>query len=499
MACRVRLKNLRYNINMLPIRPILIASATVTLLLSVPFSAHAQTSALAGGVTALALVGDRLLIGQNATLVDAAITSTDLSVNRTIDLRQGAIRAIVPVTADSNPNLLILTEEGIRLLDPADKLLAYYPGGGQRLIVKGARVYVAALDAGVTIYALANGTLKPIGHVETPAEDLAPEGATWLWVAAGDQGVRLFDLTDPAKPSILYESDGANDLRPAHLVRTSGTHLFVGYADRLVVFDTLDIKAPRRLSDLALDSATASAGDLILSGGVALMGRIDLAGADVVLLDLANPKAIRQTATEGDAGAGDRIALHGSDLFVGSERLGLRRLHLSGTTVSAVAAWGLADSAPCTDVTPLNPNPPNLSEITRAASITLTWAAACPAPHYAVEVNGKRVAVTDQPRWTLTPTGDAIDWRVIALAADGSPRQRGPAWSFEFAARGYTATPPITHLESILYVPPRVLVDLSSPGAVIIETCAALSLGLLAIIGGAIAINGWSEHRRANQ
>src|SRR5579859_1458881 len=145
-------------------------------------------------VTALAIHGDRLLIGQNDQLVEAAITSNGLTITRSLAVTLGAIREIAML---DNGSTLVLSEDGLTALDQSDTITDFAPGGGYHLSAHGNRVYVAALAAGVRIYTLNAGKFTLAGQVLTtrPVEDVAAEGTNWLWTAEGDDGLRLYDMT----------------------------------------------------------------------------------------------------------------------------------------------------------------------------------------------------------------------------------------------------------------------------------------------------------------
>ncbi len=449
-----------------------------------------QPSPLNGSVSALVVDADRLLIGQNSRLTITTITPNDLSTLKTIDLQKGAIRAI----ASSKTGTLILTEQGLTALDSAYNVMDFAAGGGQHMAIKGNRVYVAALQAGVRVYVFEGGKLKLLGHIETKtaAENVAAEGANWLWVAEGEQGIRLYDLTDPARASVLFWS--AN-LQPARLVRVNGTRLYLGYANRVAVLDTINIKAPRLLGEFALGSDTAFVSDLSLTRSDLLVGLIDQGGADVLRLDISNPKAIREIGRSGSTGSGDHLAVHSDDLFIGSERGGLRRFGLTGSALTPIIAWNaVPDAAPCTDLTPLDPQPANLSEIQSGAAVTLHWNTACPAERYEVRFNGQRLATVDKPEYILKSTTASVAWQIVAMS--GSQSAEGARWSFDIEGGGLLAEPQTPRAETILYKPARPVIILQSPAAVLIATCAALLIGLFVIVVGAAMIGAWFEKRR---
>lgn len=463
-------------------------------LLALLAALFAQVLVLHGPVTALAVEGDQLLIGQGDQLLSADITPRDLFVTKTVDIHRGAIRAI----AATKNGLLILSESGLTALDAAYGMTDFAAGGGQRMIVRGNRVYVASLQAGVTIYTVESGKLQQIGHIETKgsAEDLTAEGSNWLWVAEGDQGFRLYDLTNPAQPIVLFWS--AN-LQPARLIRVSGTWLYLSYANRLAILDTTNIREPRLMGEFALGGEAAFAGDMLITRSGLIVGRVDVNGADVLLLDVSDPRVIREMARSGENGSGDHIVLHGNDLFSASERSGFQRFHMVASALTSIAAWKAESNASqCADAQPINPQPANLSKISVDSSRTVRWDVTCPAKHYEVWINGEYTATVDKPEYTLKndfpPNSTAVNWQVVVL--NGSEKVQGPRWSFDFERVGFLTSPQALNLSSILYTPPHPIIVLGSPLAVLAATCAAILLGLLIVIVGASLISAWFERRR---
>jgi hypothetical protein len=446
-----------------------------------------------GLVTALRLDGDRLLIGQGPTLVEARVTADNVEVLRRIDLGRHDLRAIAVYQGMT----LALSEDGLTTLDANGSVIDFARGGGQRLAVKSGRVYVAALSAGVRLLKVdAAGRLTRLGTIQTPgpAADLAPEGDNWLWVAEGDSGVRLYDAANPVAVSALL---WLGSLTPVTAVRVAGARLYVGHGRQVSILDTLNVHAPRVLGTFFLEGDTARVSDLLIQGNRAYAGRIDTQGADVVALDISDAKAITPVARFGDDGAGERLVLHGDDLFIGSSRLGLRRVRFGAGNPVLVAAWEpLGAVSPCPVTAPNSPRPPNLGE-TPGGLVTLTWTAACNPKAYELQIDGTPVAVLNAPTYTFSPQRGVITWQVTAIDETGQ-RAPGPVWTFESLADGWLAVPARAPQTALLYTPP-LEIKLQTPGAVLAATCAALLAGLLVIVGGAWLIGMWAENRRTNR
>jgi hypothetical protein len=446
-----------------------------------------------GGVTALRLDSDHLLIGQGPTLIEARVTADNVEVMRSTDLGRHDLRAI----AANQGITLILSEDGLTTLDANGAVIDFMRGGGQRLAVKNGRVYVAALNAGVRLLKVdAAGSLTRLGTIQTlgPAADLAPEGDNWLWVAEGDSGVRLYNATNPAAVSVLL---WLGNLTPATVVRVAGTRIYVGHANQVSILDTLNIRAPRLLSTFFMDGNTARVGDLLIQGSRVTIGRIDTQGADVVALDISNAKAAALAARFGDNGAGERLALRGDDLFIGSGRLGLRRVRFGAGNPALVATWEpLGPASPCSASVPGNPQPPNLGDAP-GGLVTLNWTAACNPAAYELQIDGTPVARLDTPTYTFSPQRGVTTWQITAIDGAGN-RTPGPAWTFESLVDGWLGAPPRAPQAALLYTPP-LEIKLQTPGAVLAASCAALLAGLLVIIGGAWMIWVWAERRRTNR
>ncbi len=453
--------------------------------------AKAETS-IQGPITALRLNGDHLLIGQGPTLVDAQITPDALHVIRSKDLGRHDIRAI----AFSQDITLALSEDGLTSLDTNGQILDFIQGGGQRLAVKGQRIYIAALDAGLRVLSIdPAGKLSRLGTVKTrgPAQELAPEGDTWVWVAEGASGVRLYDTRDPFTPSLVV---WLGDVNPATMVRVSGTHLYVGYANHLAILDTLNIQAPKLIGSVDVEGADARINALLFQGPRAFVGRLAASGADVVAINIQDLQAPAMIAHSGENGAGESLAVYDDDLFVGSGRIGLQRLRFAGNVPTVLATWGVGGTAEgCTLSAPSDPQPANLSEV-EAGPVSLIWKAACSPSAYEIKIDGTPVATVKTPPYGFTPAHDATMWQVTALDATGE-RVEGPVWTFDSLARSWLATPFPVPLANRLYVPPPV--SFNTPGIALAVTCGALFAGLLIVIGAAWAIGTLAERRATNR
>ncbi len=463
-------------------------SVLLSILLLLP---NAQPSLLNSPVTALALGGNaQLYIGQEDGLSEATAIGSVISITRSVALNQGTIRAILPTAA----NILVLSENGLSLLDASLNVLDFASGGGQRMIGVGNRVYVAALAAGIRVYEIANGKLQLSGRVQTggAAEDVSAITDNAVWVAERDQGFRLYDLRNPQQATVTL---WAKELAPARRLLIAQNHLLVGYANKVALLDVSNLKAPQLLNEVVLGENTAFAGTMLLDGTRAIIGRVAQGGADFIVYDTANLTTLAELARFGEGGAGEHIVARGGDLFSGSERYGLRWLQIKDRAIRIVAQYAAdPERIPCGDKTPVHPQPANLSIQPKANRITLSWSAECLSRAYILKIEGQPERQLTTTEFTLDNPPELLHWQVVAL--DGERRIEGASWQVEFERSGLLAIPSALPAERSLYVAP-VTAFLDTPGGVLLITCAALLIGLGVIVGGAVLIGSWSERRRA--
>src|SRR5689334_18096200 len=109
---------------------------SLLLLIMVPWlrSGYVQESGtIRGPITALHVTGNHLLIGQQATLIEAQATDTGVAVIRMVNLNRHDIRAI----AVSQNYTLVLSEDGLTVLDTNLNVLDFVQGGGQQIATSG--------------------------------------------------------------------------------------------------------------------------------------------------------------------------------------------------------------------------------------------------------------------------------------------------------------------------------------------------------------------------
>lgn len=444
-------------------------------------------------VTALYADGDRLLIGQGSILVEARITPDDVAVTRTTDLGRHEIRSI---TVKDNLTL-VLSEDGLTTLDANGDAIDFAQGGGQRVAVKFGRIYIAAREIGVRILTInGSGKLTPVGTVVSlgSAVDVAPEGDSWLWVAEGDSGVRLYDAANPKAPRLLL---WLGDLAPATAVRVNGPRLLIGHGNRTSLIDTINVQSPHLLSGVEVGTTDTLISDILIQGNRAYVGRLAPDAPDVAAVDISTPRVLKVATNIGESGTGEYLALADSDLFVGSAREGLKRFRLAGDSATSIQEWKLAEAPTtrCSQSAPANPQPSNRGTAP-AGTVSLSWTSSCAASRYELRINGAVIGETDKPTYTFTPDQGLVTWQVTAFGAAGE-RADGPVWSFESTQEGWLATPVPVSASTTIYKPQSFVITLRTPGAVLAATCGALCVGALVVAAGAWAIGALSERRGA--
>ncbi|MCC7451500.1 MAG: hypothetical protein IT324_29090 [Anaerolineae bacterium] len=455
------------------------------LMFSAPTASAQDVPALHGPVTALYITGDRLLIGQGPILIDARITADNVQVTQTVDLKRHDIRAI----AVSQGITFALSEDGLTTLDSQNKPLDFARGGGQHLAVRAGRVYVAALNAGLYSFNVDGaGKLTRLGRIETPAIDVATEGDTRLWIAAGEAGVWLYDVSNAVSPRALIQ---LNTQTAASVVRSNGLRLFIGHGNRLTILDTISILSPRLASTTVLD--IPQVGDVLAKGSRVFVS--GTGGPHVIALDITNVKHVVKAASFGSEGAGEQLALYNDQLFTGSIQHGLRRVQFSADKALLIAAWEPTTTAkPCPIGPPVVPQPPNLSSIPNGP-VTLTWKAACNPVAYELRIDSTPIAILNTAIYTFQPRHGVTTWQVTAIDAAGK-RADGSVWSFETAVDGWLATPPALDQLPQVYTPPPIQIDPHAPGTVLTLTGISCVTGLLVVISIAWYLGARAARRR---
>jgi hypothetical protein len=335
--------------------------------------------------------------------------------------------------------------------------------------------------------------LASVGQLPTLGEatDLAPEANGWLWVAEGDAGVRLYDMTNPAAPLLLL---WLNEFSPASAIRLNGAQIVVGYGSRLAILSTVNVKAPTLIGTIDLGK-DAPISDLIVQGTRLYAAQLSENSPDIAIVDLTNPKT--PNILERLPG-GDRLSLYNGELLTNNR--GVQRLHLGDVVSTPEATVQTVNAATggngvCTLAPPSAPQPPNLSEFP-AGSVTLTWKSACSSATYELRVNGIKVASLNTTSYTFTPPQGITMWQVSALDSAGN-RVDGPQWSFESTVDGPLATPAsIPHSDLLYTLPPVVL---GTPRDVVIATIGSIVLGLGLIVGVGYMLGQRIERRAAAQ
>jgi hypothetical protein len=197
------------------------------------------------------------------------------------------------------------------------------PGEAREVAVVGGFAYVAAGDAGLRIVDVSD----PVNPVEvgswntsgsTHAVRIADQHA---FLSDGSHGMRIVNVTDPASP---YVVGGIDAVGPIRTLAVALPYVYlVGERGDLVVADVTDKSDPTTVGFLATSGRTA---DIALSGDVAYLADSDGGLRIVDVSDPAHPfEWAVQTFSTGPLG----LALEGRHLYLAAGRLGLRVLDVS--------------------------------------------------------------------------------------------------------------------------------------------------------------------------
>ena len=183
----------------------------------------------------LAAEGESLVWFNGVALPDPA-TRTDLHRGAILDL------------ALSGSTILALTEQGLlslsMLIESGPTVISFAPGGGQALDVRGDLAVIAAREAGLRAVLLTpDGALTPLAELPLEAGNAALADAldvaispdsTRAYVAAGESGVLVVDLSDPGVPRLLGT---LSSVAPVEAVTVVGSLVAVASQGRVLAVD----------------------------------------------------------------------------------------------------------------------------------------------------------------------------------------------------------------------------------------------------------------------
>jgi hypothetical protein len=179
---------------------------------------------------------------------------------------------------------------GVRILDvspvwvrsaagPAD-VGAYKPGGSvSRVVPAGKYLYVAAGDRGVLVLDVSTPASPALVSSvrSTDASDITLHG-NWLYLADGAGGIKILDVADPTHPITLSPGIRGTVRRLA----LTGTLLVAAFDDGVRIIDVSDPRAPKALGRYGTKTAHAVAAD----GGFAYVAE---GYRGLTVLDLSRP------------------------------------------------------------------------------------------------------------------------------------------------------------------------------------------------------------------
>jgi hypothetical protein len=147
----------------------------------------------------------------------------------------------------------------------------------EKMSLVGDRLYVAAHSYGIRIYSLADPALPQlVGELTEGFSDafaIAVQGNT-AYVADGDAGLKVVDITDETAPVITYSEDPMATLGAAEDVRVIGQHAYVAHGSVGVAVHELADPSQRTLYDTPV-----SAKHLAVAGP--WLGVADIGGFEV--------------------------------------------------------------------------------------------------------------------------------------------------------------------------------------------------------------------------
>lgn len=446
-----------------------------------------------GRVTALWSDGSRLLIGQESSLTETLPTTDDLNPLATWDLSGESLRDVAICLTFR----VILSSDGLRVLNSEGRVLDVLRGGGQRLACNDDMLYVAALEAGVRRFRLnPSGTLTSLPSIKTA-------GAVWgviiterrdLWTAEGDSGVGI------------YSTDGSPRLRldqmsPAYAIFRRNGQVMIGHGGAISVLEASSdppmlIASSQLLTEARITDLTALGARIYAAVETASRTGIDLIA---VQLDANQLTLLSQV---GITGAGTRVVLWGEDIFLAASG-GLRRIRFVKGTAQNIAEWG-GTSTPtrCTAAAPIAPEPEDNATIPTGA-VRLSWRGSC-ADMFEIRIDGRLFATINAAEAVISEAEDDMrygyllqdpplnfTWQVVAVD-NGGARVSSPIWRLQVANEGILKTPQ-PPIGAPIYEPPIVAAD--SREATILSLCGSVGLGLLVIIAFAWLL-GWRVQRR---
>lgn len=466
----------------------------IAILLLLPNFTAAQGNLPDGRVTALWSDGSRLLIGQESALTETLPTTDDLNPLATWDLSGESLRdAAICLTFR-----VVLTSDGLRVLNSEGRALDVLRGGGQRLACNDDMLYIAALEAGIRRFRLnPSGTLTSLPPIKTT-------GAVWgviiterreLWAAEGDSGVGI------------YSTDGSPRLRldqikPAYAIFRRNGQVLVGHGGAISVLEAGSDQPTLVASSQLLIEARIT--DLTALGAriYAAVETPSRTGIDLIAVQL-GANQLTLLSQVGVTGAGTRVVLWGEDIFLAASG-GLRRIRFVKGTPQNIAEWG-GTSTPtrCTAAAPIAPEPEDNATIPTGA-VRLSWRGSC-ASQFEIRVDGRLFAMIDAADAVISESEDDIrygyvleepplsfTWQVVAVDSGGA-RVSSPIWRLQMASEGILKTPQ-QPIGAPIYQPPIVAAD--SPEATILTLCGSLALGLLVIVGFAWLLGRRVQRRR---
>ncbi len=186
------------------------------------------------------------------------------------------------------------------------------PGTAEGVAIGSGHAYVADGQAGLRVVDVSDPTAPTVvGALDTPgyAYALAVTGSH-AFVADGSSGLRIIDVADPAAPTLV----GTHDM-PGQAIDVTVDGDLALVADlqgRLVLLDITDVTAPSLLATYGTPPYS-NCYDVAVSGDLAF---VTAQGAGLLVLDIVDPAAPALLATLSTPGVPDGVAVAGDIVFV---------------------------------------------------------------------------------------------------------------------------------------------------------------------------------------
>ena len=318
-------------------------------------------SQLGGSITAVAIAGARVVVGQGPRL--RVVDVSDVAAPRVVAELPPFTDTITSLVFDGRYAYVAAGRAGLRIVDlsvptaPVEVGSVAAAAPAADVAVAGHHAYVAARDAGIWVIDVAHPSapvLTAVRATATPAVGIAvgdsavyvaverggiatfdpshPESAPKVtalaenasafgiatagpraFVAAGGAGLRVLDISEPAAPRDI---GGLSGISATGKVRVAGHYAYV--TDRWHGLLVIDVGVPEHPTLAANYAQGESARDVALDAAVAL-AFVGFADGGLDVLDVSNPGAPARVGRYATPGPLVAVTAAGSTAFLGAD------------------------------------------------------------------------------------------------------------------------------------------------------------------------------------